>query len=154
MTAAVDKDLNMYILHVSRARLNDLGIEDEMVRAISLAKPVLVGIEESTFHMKATRALVQRVLGRIMCNIQLPRPDKDKITRARLPAGRAQHGKLFVDKRRAWYRTFVSECLGFPLTRYKDQVDTLSLLTLLVQNLGEDIRERRGIRQLETAMSA
>ena len=89
-----------------------------------------------------------------MCNIQLPRPDKDKVTRARLPAGRAQHGKIFVDKRRPWYRAFISELLGFPLTRYKDQVDALSLLTLLVQNLGEDRRDRRGLRAVETAMSA
>jgi len=154
MTCAVDQHLNMYILHVTRQRLTDLALEDEMVRAIRLAKPVVVGIEESTFHLTVTRSLVQRILGRVICNIQLPRPDKDKITRARLPAGRAQHGKIFVDKRRAWYRTFISECLGFPNTRYKDQVDALSLLTLLVQNLGEDQRERRAVRQVETAMSA
>lgn len=154
MTCAVDEHLNMYILHVTRERMTDLRLEDEMVRAIRLAKPAVVGIEESTFHLRVTRALVQRVLGRVMCNIQLPHPDKDKVTRARLPAGRAQHGKMFVDKRRPWYRAFIGEMLGFPNTRYKDQVDALSLLTLLVQNLGEDRRERRGVRLLETAMSA
>lgn len=154
MTAAVDAQMNIYILHITRQRLTDLALENEMVRAVQLAKPRLVGIEESTFHMAATRSLVQRILGRVMCNIQLPKPDKDKITRARLPAGRAQHGKIFVDKRRPWYRSFISECLGFPNTRYKDQVDALSLLTLLVQNLGEDRRNRHGLRVVETAMSA
>jgi predicted phage terminase large subunit-like protein len=154
MTALVDADLNMYIVHVTRRRMTDLAMEDEMVRAIRLAKPLIVGIEESTFHLKATRALVQRILGRVMCNIQLPRPDTDKVSRARLPAGRAQHGKIFIDKQRPWYRTLMSELLGFPNTRYKDQVDALSLLTLLVQNLGEDQRERRHIRLVETAMSA
>jgi predicted phage terminase large subunit-like protein len=144
----------MYVIHVSRGRWSDLNLENEMVRAITLAKPAVVGIEESTFHMKATRALVQRILGRVMCNIQLPHPDKDKVTRARLPAGRAQHGKLFVDKRRPWYRPFIKEMLGFPNTTYKDQVDALSLLTLLVQNLGEDGRMRRNIQHVETAMSA
>jgi predicted phage terminase large subunit-like protein len=154
MTAAVDAMMNMYVIHVSRGRWSDLNLENEMVRAITLAKPAVVGIEESTFHMKATRALVQRILGRVMCNIQLPHPDKDKVTRARLPAGRAQHGKLFVDKRRPWYRPFIKEMLGFPNTTYKDQVDALSLLTLLVQNLGEDVRMRRNIQHVETAMSA
>ena len=63
MTCAVDAALNMYILHVSRQRLSDVALEDEMVRAIRLAKPIVVGIEESTFHLKVTRSLVQRVLG-------------------------------------------------------------------------------------------
>jgi len=82
---------------------------------------------------------------RVMCNVQLIRPQDDKTARALLPASRAQQGKVFVNKEANWYRAFVTECLGFPNTRYKDQVDAFSGVVLMVEKMGEIITKTRRI---------
>jgi predicted phage terminase large subunit-like protein len=151
-TAAIDSQMNMYLLHVVRKRMSLIALEDLMVELIRISKPLIVGLEQSRFHQKATRALAQQVLGRVMCNMQLVLPDSDKTARAMLPAGRAEAGKLFVNHNAPWYRSFVAECLGFPLTTYKDQVDMLSLLALLAQGIGE-IPARTHVTQVEHVMA-
>ncbi len=153
ITAAVDSSLNMYILHIVRKRYTILELEDVMVQLAENTKPMLVGIEYSTFHQNLTAGIARRVMERKMVNIQLVRPDRDKTARARLPAGRAQHGMVFVNKKAPWYRAFITECLGFPNTKYKDQVDAFSLLALLVQKLGESVRLEKPI-PVRTTMSA
>jgi predicted phage terminase large subunit-like protein len=153
ITVAVDPELNMYILHLIRKRLNTGDAEDEMVRIIRITKPLIVGIETDKFHQRVIYTLARNILDQVMCNIQLIRPEDDKIARARLPAGRAQAGKVFIDKQAPWYRTFVSECLGFPNTKYKDQVDALSGVTALVQKVDQVIRTKQR-SQVEHVMSA
>lgn len=140
MTVALDTEMNMYILHVLRERLTLVGLEDAMVKLIDIGRPVVVGIEIDNFHKQLTLAVVQRVLSRAMANIQLVRPDTDKVARAMLPAGRAEAGKVFVNTETDWFRPFVSECLGFPHTRYKDQVDTFGLAALMVQQVSASVR--------------
>jgi predicted phage terminase large subunit-like protein len=112
----------------------------------------VIGIEESRFHQELTRAMVRRVLGQVMCNIQLVRPDADKTARAMLPAARAEAGKVFVNRDAVWYRTFMQECLGFPNTRYKDQVDAFSLAAFLVERLSE-MKSRDAVTYAETVMA-
>lgn len=145
ITIAVDRELNIYILHLVRKRMNTNETEDEMVKVIGITRPLIVGIETDRFHQTTIIAMVKRIMARVMCNIQLIRPTDDKISRARMPAGRAQAGKVFIDKNAPWYRTFVSECLGFPLTRFKDQVDAFSGATLLVEHLGDLMRQSRRV---------
>jgi len=137
MTVAVDQQMNMYILHVLRERLTVPGLEDAMVKLIQIGQPIICGVEVDNFHKQLTQIIAQRVLNRAMTNIQLIRPDTDKIARSMLPASRAEQGKVFINTETEWYRDFISECLGFPNTRYKDQVDAFSLAALMVQRLSE-----------------
>jgi phage terminase large subunit-like protein len=39
---------------------------------------------------------------------------------------------FYVDSDAAWYDAFLAECLGFPNSTYKDQVDALAIATHLV----------------------
>lgn len=153
ITVAVDPQMNMYILHVARKKylINDL--EEEMVENISISRPLIVAIETDRFHQETIRVLARKILSRLMCNIQLITPKDDKISRARLPAARAQNGKVFINRNNAWWRPFVSECLGFPNTRYKDQVDAFSLVTHIAQLVEERWETEQGVSQVETAMS-
>lgn len=54
-----------------------------------------------------------------------------------------------MDKRYPWYRTFALECLGFPNSRYKDQVDTLSLGALVITKIEQHMRQERQEEALE-----
>lgn len=152
VTIAIDIEFNIYILDVFRERLTIRSTENLMVNSIKIAKPIVVGIEESNFHQQLTRTLVRKVLSRVMVNIQLVKPDRDKRARALLPAARAEAGKVYVNKSCRWYEKFVMECLGFPNTRFKDQVDAFSLVAFLVTKLEELVQEE-SYREVEHVAS-
>lgn len=135
VTIALDADFNMYIIHVLRKKYEINATEEVMVKSIEVMRPMVTAIEYDKFHQSVVRRLAIRVLNRVMANIQLVRPDADKMARARLPAARAQMGKVFVNRNADWYRAFISECLGFPNTKFKDQVDAFSLVTHIVEML-------------------
>lgn len=145
ITVAVDEALNIYILHITRRRMNTGDAEDEMVKTIQVAKPLIVGIETDKFHQTLIISMAKRIMERVMCNVQLVKPVDDKTARAMLPASRAQQGKVFINKEATWYRTFITECLGFPNMRYKDQVDAFSGVVLMVEKMGEILRKTRRI---------
>lgn len=146
MTFAIDEDMNIYIINIFRQRISTTRVVKVFVNIIRTAKPIVVGIEMDNFHKTLTETLARKIMQQVMCNIQLIKPDKDKRARALLPAARVENGQVYVDKKRDWWPTFCLECLGFPNTRYKDQVDTFGLaayvvvqLELLLQNLkGEE----------------
>ena len=141
VTVAIDIDFNMYIVDVLRQRLSISATERLMTQSIKIARPIIVGIEESRFHQQMTRTLVRNVMSRVMVNVQLVQPDKDKRARALLPAARCENGKVYVNKSKSWYEKFVMECLGFPNSRFKDQVDGFSLAAFLVAKLEELVQE-------------
>lgn len=145
ITVAVDASLNIYILHITRRRMNTGDAEDEMVKTILVAKPLIVGIETDKFHQTLIMSIARKIMDRVMCNIQLIKPTDDKTARAMLPAARAQQGKVFINKESSWYRAFITECLGFPNMRYKDQVDAFSGVVLMVEKMGEIIQKTRRI---------
>jgi predicted phage terminase large subunit-like protein len=137
LTYAVDPYFNMYILHIDRARYHVRDSEERLLELIRITKPLVSVIETENFHDAAIRAMVIRIMRQQMCDIRLEKAAGDKIARARLPAGRAEHGFIYIDKEAPWYRSFISEVLGFPLATYKDQVDALSLAALTVQKMSE-----------------
>ncbi len=117
LTFAVDRFYNMYILHIERSRMNIVDSEERIYELARVCKPRIVGIETENFHDKLIRGMVIRLMKRLMINVQLIKPDSDKIKRARLPAGRAEHGFVYIDWDAPWAREFVSECFvaGTPI---------------------------------------
>lgn len=139
MTLAVDPQFKMYILHIDREHYQIRDSEERIKELIRWTKPVLTTIETENFHDQTIRGMVLRIMNEVMANIQLEKPQGDKIMRARLPAGRAEHGLIFVDRSAPWFRTFMSEVMGFPHRKLKDQVDTLSLAAVTVQKMEENM---------------
>jgi predicted phage terminase large subunit-like protein len=157
LTYAVDALFNMYILHIERARYAVKDSEERLKEIIRWTHPLVTVIETENFHDAAIRSMVIRIMSEIMCDIRLDKPMTDKIARSRLPAGRAEHGFMYVDRSAPWYRTFMHELLGFPNSTYKDQVDALSLAAATVQKMEEQqLRIKRSDRpmQAQVVMSA
>ena len=157
LTYAVDEHFNLYILHVDRARYQVKDSEERLKELIRITRPLVTVIETENFHDATIRSMVIRIMSEVMCDIRLDKPESDKIARARLPAGRAEHGFLYIDKEAPWYRTFMSELLGFPNSTFKDQVDALSLAAATVQRMEEQAQRLRTIKtpqQARTVMSA
>lgn len=137
LTFAVDQNYNMYILHVARERMHIRDSEERIIEMARICKPKIIAIETENFHDKLIRGMCMRIMSQVYVNIQLIKPEADKIKRARLPAGRVEHGFVYIDWDAPWAREFVTELLGFPNMRYKDQVDAFSLAALIVQDLDE-----------------
>lgn len=157
MTYAVDANFNMYVLHIDRARYHVKDSEERLLELIRITRPLVTVIETENFHDATIRSMTIRIMSQVMCDIRLEKPATDKIARSRLPAGRAEHGFMYVDRGAPWYRTFMSEVLGFPNSTYKDQVDTLSLAALTTQKMEEQALRLKGVKnpgQARTAMSA
>lgn len=149
MTIAIDVNLNMYLIHVYRQQRTQNAVTRDLINIIKVAKPLLVAVETDNFHQERTTKIVRDVLSKVMCNITMERPKEDKYSRAMLPASRVEHGKFFVDKRQPWYPVFAMECLGFPNTRYKDQVDTLSLASHVIDKIEQHIQIERPEEPIE-----
>lgn len=147
LTYAVDENFNLYLLHVDRARYQVRDSEERLKELIRITRPLVTVIETENFHDATIRSMVIRIMSEIMCDIRLDKPESDKIARARLPAGRAEHGFMYIDRDAPWYRTFMSELLGFPNSTYKDQVDALSLAAATVQKMEEQARRLRSTSQ-------
>jgi predicted phage terminase large subunit-like protein len=147
LTFFVDRNYNLYLAHIERSRMNIVDCEERIYELARICKPRVVGIETENFHDKLIRGMVLRIMKRLMINIQLIKPDADKIKRARLPAGRAEHGFVYVDLDAPWAREFIAECMGFPNMRYKDQVDAFSLAALMVQDLDESALKAAEVRR-------
>jgi predicted phage terminase large subunit-like protein len=157
LTYAVDAHFNLYVLHVDRNRYHVRDAEERLLELIRITRPLVTVVETENFHDAAIRAMVVRIMSQVMCDIRLEKAAGDKIARARLPAGRSEHGFVYVDADAPWYRTFMTELLGFPLSTYKDQVDALSLAALTVQKMEEQqlrLQSSRNPTPVRVVMSA
>jgi predicted phage terminase large subunit-like protein len=59
----------------------------------------------------------------------------DKVSRARLPEARARGGKIWRPRLARWWNDFARELAYFPESAHDDQVDVLSYLCRLAQEL-------------------
>ncbi len=146
VTIGVDASNQIYILHAFRERMTPAQTEDKAVELIQTLRPAVVGFEEPAFRQQVVRDMVARVRRRVMANVASVPVDKDKVTRALLPAGRAEAGMVYADRAAPWWPAFESECLGFPRKEHDDQVDALSgAVSLVAQRLGVAV----GLQQID-----
>ena len=133
-----DSQLNVYLLDVVRKHLSPFTVLQEMTEQFKRAPrpPLAVGIERAAYRQAVVDDIARQLRAKLMARV-LPIPAVgDKETRAALPREWAEAGKLFVDKRAAWYPTLRDELLGFPGGKYDDQVDMLSGACELIRTLG------------------
>lgn len=105
---------------------------EQTQRQIALAadqwKPHAIGIESTAYQAAA----VQEARKHLNFAVQEVRVDRDKVTRARLPAALAESGKMSV-VRGVWADDFFDEVMQFPNGRHDDIVDALSGAATLAQ---------------------
>jgi predicted phage terminase large subunit-like protein len=135
-TKGVDSADNHYLLDMFRERIDEGSLAEKIAAHIVLTKPDVVGLEIGAFRQKATLALIREV-NRLLSKAHVAvtvlgvRVDKDKVTRARIPAERAKVGMEYGDKTARWWQTFEAEATPFPTAQHDDQVDAWSGATIL-----------------------
>jgi predicted phage terminase large subunit-like protein len=140
VTAAVDVATRaVYLTNAWRTRVledptranNDAaGLAPVLADHIVQTRPALVGIEEGAYRQAATQDLIRRVqlrlAGRHAVGIYPVKATADKVFRARLPAGRAEAGLVYADRRAPWWPDFETELRRFPKGAHDDLVDAFS----------------------------
>lgn len=110
------------VLDVSRARRTFDKTQRDIAELGTVWNPYVVAIEKVAYQAAA----VQEAVRRTFLPIREAKVDRDKVTRARLPAALAESGKIYVVQAN-WNKTFFDELTDFPSGRFDDQVDALSL---------------------------
>ncbi len=152
LTLGIDAAKQLYVLNVIRKRMSPQQVEDAMVEAIHLWRPCVVGVEEAAYKQLATRDLVRRVNAQALAGVLSVKVSTDKVTRALLPAARAEAGLLYCDRSAPWAEAFIAECLGFPLAAHDDQVDALSgAMQLAIEKLPAPRPAQRQVYTLSPA---
>lgn len=131
LTLGYDPETNkLYILRVFRKQLPNHEHKAAMVQEIMLARPALVGVWKGAYRTAYVASLIREVtkalIGRAAVSVMGLDEDRDKITRARLPASFAAQGDMYAYREAPWWPEFVNECVGFPKRAHDDQVDALS----------------------------
>ena len=110
------------------------------------------------------KGAIEKALGPILRREQLARqefmslfpmtPTKDKQTRARSFQARFKAGGVKFDKGASWYPDLEEEMARFPKARHDDQVDALSWLGLIVDQVQDaDTPEEEYEQEYRNALS-
>ena len=129
VTIGIDKAQNVYVLDVVRGRWS---FHEQQLRMKELAEqwqPAAVGIETVAYQAAAFQEAVRGSLWAF----EEVKPERDKVSRARFPAARAEAGTVYVRKRATWWDELESEIMAFPNGKHDDQVDALVYAMLVAR---------------------
>lgn len=130
-TIGVDKDQNVHLLDVVRGRWTFNETMARMEAQAAVWKPVSIAIESNGYQAAA----FQEASRRFLLPFREVKASRDKQVRAQLLADRVEAGKVFADRRRAWWREFHAEALAFPSGAHDDQVDSICHALALASNM-------------------
>ena len=121
----------LYVLDVWRGRVDELKLHEVVAERVLQQRPLVVAVEEGAYKQRATQDLLARVNRLVSASGHAAtatalRVTRDKVFRARIPAGRAEAGFVHADRLAPWWQAFETELLRFPKGAHDDQVDALS----------------------------
>ncbi|TAH37509.1 MAG: terminase [Alphaproteobacteria bacterium] len=109
-----------YLLHVQRERLEYPMLEHRINQLAVRYKACTVLIEDAALGT----ALIQSLHKYAKFNVIGIKPKDDKIIRARIASAAFEAGKVMTPTEALWKADYLAEMLGFPNTKYDDQVDS------------------------------
>jgi predicted phage terminase large subunit-like protein len=124
---AVLRGSNIYIIDVVRRRMQ---IPELRAKAIALAndyRPTALLIEDQASGQQLIQLLRTESMGPASSPIAR-HPDGDKLSRALGVSAMIEAGRVFLPDDAPWLADLTAELLGFPNSRYDDQVDAFSQL--------------------------
>jgi predicted phage terminase large subunit-like protein len=132
----IDSDGIMNIVDIRRGRWDALEIVDEMFAVQKKYDPQSIVTEKGAIE-KAIGAILRReqISRQTYMSIIPMTPTKDKQSRARSFQARFRAGGVKFDKSASWYPELEEEMVRFPKARHDDQVDALSWLGLIVDQV-------------------
>jgi len=123
MTVLGLSEKSIIVLHVCRGHWTVMQMREQILALAPEWRVDLVIIEDTSSGM----GLLQLLREEARLDVVGRRPNADKETRLSRQQGRFESGRIRLPMEADWLAEFESELLGFPHTRYDDQVDALLL---------------------------
>jgi predicted phage terminase large subunit-like protein len=132
---------NIYLLHVSRLRLNYPDLKRKVKELASAHAVNSILIEDKASGTQLIQDLqAEHLFG--ICPYEPP-SGTDKIMRLHAQTAWFENGLVFLPRKAQWLADYVTELTGFPGTKYDDQVDsTTQALSYLNLPSGLDVWRR------------
>jgi predicted phage terminase large subunit-like protein len=139
VTCGLDPEMNLYLLDMVWGHWSMNTILQELRGAAARAQTAygrldVVAIEQVQFQA----AVVQEMLRTTTLPAQGIVPDKDKVTRARPWAIRAEQGKVYANRTALWWPILADQLVDFP-HGVKDLIDAISTVWQAVAQQGVSI---------------
>ena len=121
---------------IRRGRWDALEIIDEMFSVEKRYHPELFVVERGAIEKAIGSVLRAEMFKRsIFLNLHQMTPTKDKQSRARSFQARMRSGGVRFNKEADWYPELEDEMVRFPKSRHDDQVDALSYIGLVLDEV-------------------
>lgn len=131
VVVGVNHSGKLKVLDMRRFRGDAYDIINELFSLNMEYGPECIFIEEENIARSLGAVIDKEMIERdTFLNIETLRPSADKIQRARGFQARMRAGIVEWDKDADWYEGAFHELVSFPRSKYKDQVDALSLIGL------------------------
>ena len=114
-----------YLRDVFRERLAYPELRSKVIEHALKWRAGLILVEDSA-NGPALEADIYGMRIVNLANIELCRPDGDKIVRMARQCARIADGSVLLPKDAEWLKTFLDECRAFPHGKNDDQVDSMS----------------------------
>lgn len=137
VVAGEDPSGMLHIIDVIRDRYDSKEIMDWVFTVQSKYQPDLFIIEQGALEKSLGPLLKDEMFkpGRPFINFLPKTPTKDKRSRARAIQGRMRQGGVRFDSHATWYPSLLEEMLRFDRGAYDDQVDALSWIGLVLNEM-------------------
>lgn len=137
-TVAINTNGTLLVVDIRRGRWDSFEIIQEMFSVQNRYQPELFIVEQGAIEKSIGPFLRKEMLTRNKyLNLYPKVPTKDKLSRARSLQARLRAGGVRFDKDASWYQTLEDEMVRFPKDRHDDQVDALSWVGLVLDELQE-----------------
>jgi len=134
--AAVDDKGILNLVDIRRGRWDSLQILDEMFAVHKKYDPELFVVERGAIEKALGPMIRAEMVSRGMyMRLHPMTPTKDKTARARSIQARLRAGGIKFNKGAYWYSEFEDEMARFPRARHDDQVDAVSWLGLVIDEM-------------------
>ena len=134
----IDEQENLWVVSLTRARMDTFEIVEAMLDTYERWKPDLVGVEKGQISMTLGPHLEKRITERKLYGfplMELNPGKRDKELRARPLQGRMRQGKVFFPRDASWMDVVRQELMGFPFAKHDDTVDVFAWLALMLQDM-------------------
>lgn len=134
--AGVDEEGRIHVEDIRRGRWDALEIIDEMFSVEKRYHPELFVVERGAIEKAIGSVIRSEMFKRgVFLNLYPMTPTKDKQSRARSLQARLRSGGVRFNKEADWYPELEDEMVRFPKSRHDDQVDALSYIGLVLDEV-------------------
>jgi predicted phage terminase large subunit-like protein len=144
MVVGMDPSGDLYLLDLYRAQADSSQWTEKLIDMAKEWKPIQWATEGGQIKSSVLPFLQRRLRERnVPLYLEVYPSRHDKAIRAQAIRGFMSLHGLYVDTKASWHAAFVQELLSFPVSRWDDQVDALSLVGMMLDKMQKGLPAKK-----------